>query len=125
MSETPERKLVWVASSLDDLRSFPKAVKLEIGAALAVAQKGGKSHRAKPLKRLGSGVLEVVDDHDGDTYRAVYTVRFSEAIFVLHCFQKKSTRGIKTPKREIDLVNSRLKAVAAQVAADDKRNKRR
>jgi hypothetical protein len=81
MSETPERKLVWVASSLDDLRSFPKAVKLEIGAALAVAQKGGKSHRAKPLKRLGSGVLEVVDDHDGDTYRAVYTVRFSEGDF--------------------------------------------
>lgn len=80
------------------------------GYALHLAQQGGKHAQAKPLKGFGSaGVLEVVEDDDGNTYRAVYTVRFSSAIYVLHCFQKKSHKGIATPKRDWDLVHDRLK----------------
>lgn len=80
------------------------------GYALHLAQQGGKHAQAKPLKGFGSaGVLEVVEDDDGNTYRAVYTVRFSSAIYVLHCFQKKSHKGIATPKRDLDLVHDRLK----------------
>lgn len=81
----------------------------DIGYALHIAQDGGVHQRAKPLKGFsGAGVLEIVDNHDGNTYRAVYTVRFALAIYVLHVFQKKSKRGIATPKEEIDLVRSRL-----------------
>ena len=79
------------------------------GFALHVAETGGKAMTAKPLKGLGSGVLEVVEDHDGDTYRAVYTVRFPSGVYVLHVFQKKSKTGIATPKHEIDTVKERLK----------------
>lgn len=90
--ETP---LYWVGAAKRDLLAFPEAV----GAALSVAQFGGKHPGAKPRKGAGSGVLEVVEDHDGNTYRAVYTVRFHWAVYVLHCFQKKSRRGIRTPRR--------------------------
>jgi phage-related protein len=76
-----------------------------------VAQQGGKDLHVKPLKGFsGAGVLEVLDDHEGDTYRAIYTVRFAEAIYVLHAFQKKSKRGIETPRQEIDLIRRRLRA---------------
>ncbi|MBM3547760.1 MAG: hypothetical protein FJX54_12475 [Alphaproteobacteria bacterium] len=80
-----------------------------MGYALYVAQSGGRHPSAKPLRSFaGAGVIEIVEDHAGDTFRAVYTVRFSDAVYVLHAFQKKSTRGIATPKREMDLIRSRL-----------------
>jgi phage-related protein len=100
----------WVASSKADLRAFPRAVQREIGRALRVAQLGGKHESTKPLKGFkGAGVLEVVEDHDGNTYRAVYTVRLADSVYVLHMFQKKSKKGIATPKHVIDLVKARLR----------------
>src|ERR1700760_283139 len=92
-----EKLLFWVGSSKADLLDFPGAVKDAIGVALSAAQFGGKHPRAKPWKGEGAGVLEVVEDYRGDTFRAVYTVRFVQAIYVLHAFQKKSTHGIATP----------------------------
>lgn len=103
----------WIGSSKKDLIGFPDPVVHEIGVALLVAQYGGKHPSAKPMSGLGAGVLEVVENHDGDTYRAVYTVRFKSRIYVLHCFQKKSKRGIKTPKAEMDVVRARLKLAEA------------
>lgn len=93
---------------------MPADVQDTFGYALHLAQAGEKHAQAKPLKGFGgTGVLEVVEDHQGDTYRAVYTVRYATAVYVLHCFQKKSTRGIATPKPDLDLIEARLKAVAA------------
>jgi len=89
---------------------FPEAVKDEFGVALSVAQFGGKHPKAKPWKGEGSGVLEVVEDHDGNAYRALYTVRFKDAVYVLHAFQKKSTKGIKTAKADVNLISRRLKS---------------
>jgi phage-related protein len=110
MSQTPVKPLEWVASSKKDLLSMPTNVVDTFGYALHLAQNGGKHAQAKPLKGFGSaGVLEVVEDDDGNTYRAVYTVRFSNAIYVLHCFQKKSHKGIATPKQDLDLIRDRLK----------------
>ena len=103
-----EKPLLWVGSSREDLLRFPERVKDDIGAALSVAQFGGKHPSAKPWKGEGSGVLEIVDDHGGDTYRAVYTVRFAQAVYVLHAFQKKSTRGRKTSQRDVQLISRRL-----------------
>jgi phage-related protein len=102
-----------VGSSKDDLLDFPDAVKDEIGTALSVAQFGGKHPKAKPWHGHGSGVFEIVGDYHGDTYRAVYTVRFRDAIYVLHAFQKKSPSGIRTAKRDIDLVSQRLREARA------------
>lgn len=106
-----ERKpLVWVGSTLDDLSAFPRPVRVVMGYALHVAQLGGKHPGTKPLKGFGgAGVLEVAEDHDGQTYRAVYTVRLKDRVYVLHAFEKKSKRGISTPKKEMDLVKRRLK----------------
>jgi phage-related protein len=104
-----EKPLFWIGSSLNDLLAFPETVKDAIGAALSVAQFGGKHPNAKPWKGAGTGVLEVVEDYRGDAYRAVYTVRFMDAVYVLHAFQKKSPRGIKTPRKEVELMNQRLK----------------
>lgn len=104
------RELTWVGSSLDELKGFPAAVQKLMGVALLQAQYGGKHIQAKPLKGFkGGGVLEVVEDFDGDAYRTVYTVRYSDAVYVLHAFQKKSKKGIETPKHVMDLVKSRLK----------------
>ena len=104
------KPLVWIGGAKEDLSAFPDAVKMDIGHALFVAQQGGKAPAAKPLKGFGgAGVLDVVDDHDGDTYRAVYTVRFGERVYVLHAFQKKSKSGIATPKVELDKIEARLK----------------
>jgi phage-related protein len=104
------RELIWVGSSLDDLSAFPDDVKRAMGYALYLAQAGGKHPDAKPLKGFaGAGVLEVVEDFAGNTYRTVYTVRLAEAVYVLHAFQKKAKRGIATPKQEIDLVRARLR----------------
>jgi phage-related protein len=105
------KPLVWMASSKKDLLAMPEEVRDTFGYALHLAQIGVKHGQAKPLKGHGSaGLLEVVENWRGDTYRAVYTVRFSDAVYVLHCFQKKSTRGIATPKPDLDLIESRLKA---------------
>jgi phage-related protein len=104
----------WLGRARQEVASFPGEVRGEIGFALWFAQRGEKHPSAKPLKGFkGAGVLEVVDDHRGDTYRAVYTVRFSEAIYVLHAFKKKSKSGIKTLKHDIDLIEDRLKAAQA------------
>lgn len=93
---------------------MPDQVQDFFGYALHLAQTGGKHSDAKPLKGFGGGsVLEVVEHYHSDTYRAVYTVRYPTAVYVLHCFQKKSTRGIATPKPDIDLIEARLKAVIA------------
>ncbi|MES1203326.1 MAG: type II toxin-antitoxin system RelE/ParE family toxin [Pseudomonadota bacterium] len=100
----------WVGASLKDVRAFPEEVRDSVGYALYLAQVGQKHVSVKPLKGFGgAGVLEVVEDHDGDTYRAVYTVKFASAIYVLHAFQKKSKSGVRTPKAEIELVKQRLK----------------
>lgn len=106
---TPIKPLVWIGSAKADLTSFPEDVKDAIGYALYIAQRGGKHADAKPLRGFsGAGILEIVEDHAGDTYRAVYTVRLAGRIYVLHVFQKKSKTGIKTPKPEIELIKSRL-----------------
>ena len=105
------RKAVeWIGSSLDELRSFPADVRRVVGQALDDAEKGGEHPSVKALKGFGGrSVLEIVDDFDGDTYRAVYTVRFAGIIYVLHVFQKKAKKGIATPKHELDLIETRLK----------------
>ncbi len=100
----------WIASSKKDLLGLPGEAQRQIGHALFWAQRGGKHVDAKPLQGFGgAGVLEIVANDDGDTYRAVYTVRFADIVYVLHCFQKKSKSGNSTPKQEIDLVRARLK----------------
>jgi phage-related protein len=100
----------WVGSSLEDLKEFPAGVQQVFGYALYLAQCSEKHPSAKPLKGFkGAGILEIVEDFDGDTYRAVYTVKLAGVIYVLHAFQKKSKRGIATPKQEIDLIEARLK----------------
>ena len=109
VGERPARPLFWVGSSREDLKEFPDPVKDVIGHALFIAQLGGKHADAKPLRGFGgAGVRELVEDFAGDTYRAVYTVKFADAVYVLHVFQKKSKRGIKTPQRDLDLIKERL-----------------
>lgn len=104
------RQLVWIGSSLDDLKAFPDDVKRVMGYALYLAQAGAKHVDAKPLKGFsGAGVLEVVEDYAGDTYRTVYTVRLGDVVYVLHAFQKKSKCGVATPRQEIELVRARLR----------------
>jgi len=99
----------WIGTSLRDLRSFPREVRVDIGHALFTAQEGGIDPAAKPLKGFGgASVLEIVAAHTGNAWRAVYTVRFQDAVYVLHVFQKKSTKSIATPTREIDLIKRRL-----------------
>ncbi len=109
------KPLKWVGSSLSDLQSFPKLVRVSIGYALDRAQRGGKVDYAKPLKGFGgAGVLEVIEDYQGDTYRAVYTVRLKDVVYVLHAFKKKSKHGIATPKGDMDLVRERLKRALSE-----------
>ncbi len=99
-----------VGSSKGDLKKFPAAVQDQVGFALYQAQAGLKHRNAKLLKGMGTDILEVISRYDGDTFRAVYTVRFKLAVYVLHAFQKKAKRGIQTPKQQIDLIKYRLKA---------------
>lgn len=107
------KPVLWVPRTYDDLVAFPRDAQHSIGLAFMMAQAGGKHPSAKPLKGFkGAGVLEIVDDHDGDAYRTIYTVRFSGAVYVLHVFQKKSKKGTQTPKHVIDLVKARLKTAA-------------
>lgn len=115
------KPLEWIGSSKKDLKSFPEEVRSNLGFALYEAQTGRKSRNAKPLKGIkgasGASVLEVVEDYDGDTYRAVYTVKFGDVIYVLHAFQKKSKKGIATPKQELDRIAARLR-IAEEHHAD-------
>jgi phage-related protein len=104
-----EKPVHWVGSAKSDFLGFPAAVKDDMGNALGIAQFGGTAPAAKPWKGQGSGVLEIVESHDGNAYRAVYTVRFERAVYVLHAFQKKSPSGIRTAKKDVDLVAKRLK----------------
>jgi phage-related protein len=119
MEDAPRvRPLFWVGSSKKDLLSLPEEVVDVFGYALYLAQIGKKHDQAKPLKGFGSaGVLEVVEDWQGSTYRAVYTVRFTCGVFVLHVFQKKARKGIATPKADLDLIRERLQA-AEQAARE-------
>ncbi|MGM0544844.1 MAG: type II toxin-antitoxin system RelE/ParE family toxin [Pseudomonadota bacterium] len=111
MDSTPPKPLRWIASSKKDLQAMPEDVKDVFGFALHLAQSGSKHPQSKPLKGFGSaGILEVVEAYQGDTYRAVYTVRIREAVYVLHCFQKKSSSGVSTPKPDIEKILDRLKA---------------
>lgn len=112
--EQPIKPLYWVASSKKDLQALPADVIDVFGFALHLAQTGSQHAHAKVLKGFGgAGVLEVVENHMGDTYRAVYTVRYAHAVYVLHCFQKKSKTGIATPKPDMDKIRERLQAVEA------------
>jgi len=111
-TDTP---LEFIGSSRDDLSEFPGKVRYVVGFALRVAQKGGKHPDAKPLKGYhGAGVLEIVSDFDGDTFRAVYTVRLKGKIYVLHAFQKKSRKGIETSREDKATINARLKIAIAK-----------
>jgi len=116
-----EKPLVWVGSSKKDLMALPTHVRKFFGHALDFAQHGDRHDAAKVLKGFGgAGVLEVVEDDAGGTYRAVYTVKFEEAVFVLHCFQKKSKSGIATPKEDRAIIRARLKV--AEAIAQEMRN---
>ena len=102
------RPLVWVGSSLNDLRKMPQPVRRDIGFALYAAQQGETDPAAKPLKGFGGArVMEIVERHRGDAFRAVYTAQFGEAVYVLHAFQKKSKSGIATPKPDMELIRRR------------------
>ena len=109
------KRLDFVGSSREDLKEFPEDVRQDIGYGLFEVQRGLKPASAKPLKGFGgAGVLEIVENFSGGAYRAVYTVKFQKAVYVLHCFQKKSKHGIKTPQQDIDLIKQRLR-----IAQDD------
>lgn len=118
-----EKSLEWIASSYKDLIALPSDVRRFFGFALSLAQAGDRHDAAKILKGFdGAGVLEIMENDVGGTYRAVYTVRFAEAVFVLHCFQKKSKRGIATPKEDMDIIRARLKV--AEALAKELRNEK-
>ncbi|WP_019503221.1 type II toxin-antitoxin system RelE/ParE family toxin [Pleurocapsa sp. PCC 7319] len=105
-----KKPVVWLGNSLDELRKFPDHVRDEMGYALYLAQMGDKHQNSKPLRGFkGAGVLEIVDNFNGDTYRTVYTVKLAGVVYVLHAFQKKSKKGIATPPKDMELIKKRLK----------------
>jgi len=103
------KEVAWVKAALKDFGEFPKVVQDRMKDALAIAGMGQKADIAKPMKGLGSGVFEIALPYHSDAYRAIYAVQLGDAIWVVHAFQKKSTKGISTPQREIDLIKARLK----------------
>ena len=105
----PLRKVRWVGDSREQLQKFPSQVRKDIGHALYLVQTGQTPPSSKPMRGLESGVFEIVDDYDTNAYRAVYTVKIGRSLYVLHAFQKKSKRGIATPKKEIDQIKRRLR----------------
>ncbi|WP_028880248.1 type II toxin-antitoxin system RelE/ParE family toxin [Terasakiella pusilla] len=109
------KPLAWLASSKKDYMNFPEDVQDEMGFALDTVQCGKTPAIAKPLKGVGAGVYELIDDFNTDTYRAVYTVQFENKVYVLHAFQKKSKSGIKTPQKDVDLIKDRLKALKSHL----------
>jgi phage-related protein len=116
------RTLTWLADSRSKVRSFPAGVQDDIGYALYAAQLGEMSHSAKVLHGMGSGVMEIVANDEGGTYRAVYAVSIGESIYVIHAFQKKSKAGIATPKSEIELIRQRLKHLRNEVKNAQKKS---
>ena len=121
----PTRALRWIGSARRDYGDFPVEVQSQFGFELFLAQTGQHPPTAKPLKGFGSGVIELIEDFDGDTYRAIYTARFETAVYVLHSFKKKSKRGIKTPKSDMALIRRRLRDAEADNAERLKEEKRR
>lgn len=115
------KEIVWLGDSRETLRDFPDETKISMGHALRTAQEGGKASNAKPLKGIGGGatVIEIYDDHDGNAYRVMYTVKVGSKLYVLHAFQKKSKKGIETPKGEIEIIKARLKK-AKELALEEK-----
>ena len=117
MREEPSissKPVAWIGAAYDELMDLPAEVRRKVGYALHFAQAGAKHDTCKPLKGFkGAGVLEVVENYDGDTYRAVYTVKFADVVYVLHCFQKKSTKGIATPRQTMELIKKRLQQASA------------
>lgn len=108
--EQKEKQVIWLGSSRKDLVSLPMGVRKLFGHALDFAQRGGRHDAARALKGFGgAGILEIIEQGQGNTYRAVYTVKFKEAVYVLHVFQKKSKKGISTPKPDMDIIRARLK----------------
>lgn len=103
------KEAIWIGDSKTKLKEFPESVQKDIGDALFIAQAGSMSPAAKPFKGVGSGVFEIRSDYRTDTYRAVYAVKIGERVYILHCFQKKSRRGIKTSKRDVALIKRRLR----------------
>ena len=103
------RPVSWIRAALNEFESFPEGARSICLAALTIAAEGGKADIAKPMKAMGSGVFEIALPYQGDAFRVVYAVQLGEEIWVVHAFQKKSTQGIKTPKRELDLIRDRLK----------------
>jgi phage-related protein len=119
--EDPRRRpLFWEGSAKKDFKRFPIPVQKDMGVALFVVQLGDTPPSAKAWKGLGAGVYELIEDHRGDTYRAVYTIRIAESVHVLHAFQKKSKSGIKTPTTDVELIERRLKAVLERHKANNK-----
>lgn len=113
--QSSSRPVVWIGSTRRDVRTFPPAVRRDVGHALYAAQEGEVDPSAKPLSGSGgASLLEIVAGHRGDTWRAVYTVRYPEAIYVLHVFQKKSKRGVATMKKDVDLIRQRLNEAERQ-----------
>ncbi len=112
---TEKRKvLYWEGSSKKDFKEFPVPVQKDLGVALFVVQLSRTPGSAKPWKGLGPGIYELVEDHRGDTFRVVYTVRIADTVHVLHAFQKKSKSGTATPRPDVELIEKRLKAVLAR-----------
>ncbi|AWK14732.1 type II toxin-antitoxin system RelE/ParE family toxin [Candidatus Fukatsuia symbiotica] len=123
MNAKTEKSLVWIGSSKKDLLELPQDIVKSVGYTLHFAQKGLTPPNVKPLSGFhGAGVLEVVENYDGNTYRAICTVKFASVVFVLHCFQKKSKKGIATPRADLDLIRTRLNT-AQQIYEDMKNGK--
>jgi phage-related protein len=116
------KRLIWLADSRSNVRAFPAGVRDDVGYALYAAQVGEMSHRAKALRGLGSGVMEIVANDSSGTYRAAYTVSIGDCIYVIHAFQKKSKTGISTPASEIELVRQRLKHLRREVKDAEKKS---
>ena len=124
-SNEQKKPLFWMGTARKDIRAFPKDVRSVFAYGLYLAEGGGKHPDAKPLRGFrGSGVLEIVEDHDGSTFRAVYTVKLADAVYVLHAFQKKSKKGIATPKGDLDLIKDRLRQAREHHAEWSKQRER-
>ena len=118
------KALVWVGGSKKDFLKFPVEVLQVFGFALHLAQSGETSPIAKPFKGVGGGVIELVERYDTDTYRAIYTIRFEDAVYVLHAFQKKAKKGTRTPMKDVDLIRQRLRR-AEEIHASASRKERK
>lgn len=118
--QSSRRPLFWEGDAKKVFKTFPVSVQKDLGVALFLAQIGGLAPSAKPWKGLGSGIFELVDDHRGDTYRAVYLVRIADSIHVLHAFQKKSKTGVKTSRTDTELIERRLKQVLQRYGGNNR-----